>query len=267
MRATVCPRCARTSETWTFERDQGLAGCPCGEVIPYPVDDAPLEAVSKTPKKPRGWVEDARTNGFTATLRPNMIWLWYTLPLMLLLGGTRVAISGALLGGAIGLVLALVALAALMGWLVSQSVRRWTFAFENGRFRADARGHSTDIALEDIQRFDVDRRSPKRKTKTSDARALFELVVSRTNEERVRIPLFVDSDDEAQFIAERANTMLASDGRTIAGDYRGQHLRVAEGDGVRTRIEMEQEQDDETIGRAEDAEQALLRRTRTGGDS
>src|SRR5690242_13517463 len=93
VRLTACPRCARAADSWTFERDQGIAGCPCGEVIPYVVDDAPLDALSTTLMKPRLWVEDARTNGFTATLEPSLRWLWYTLPLMLLLGGSRVALS------------------------------------------------------------------------------------------------------------------------------------------------------------------------------
>ncbi len=104
---------------------------------------------------------------------------------------------------------------------------------------AHARGHLTDMALAEIQRFDVVSRSEKRdpKAKAADARARFQLVVSGTNGERTRVPLFVGSSSEAQFIAERANAMLASDGRTVDGDYRGQHVRVAEIEIAPTRVD------------------------------
>lgn len=262
VRPTACSRCARTLDTWTFERDQGVAGCPCGEVIPYVFDDAPLEALSTTPRKPRLWVEDARTSGYTATLEPSLRWLWYTLPLIVLLSasGSRLSLSGATLGGTTGLVLAVGAMVAVIAWAWSQSARRWTFSIEGGRFRAQARGHVTEMALEEIQRFDVASRSEKQKVKAADERALFQLVVSRTNGERTRVPLFVESPSEAQFIAERANAMLASDGRTIDGDYRGQHVRVAETEIAPMRVD---EGPLEELGEA-DADNAEPRRRHVG---
>jgi hypothetical protein len=188
VRPTACPRCARASDAWTFERDQGLAGCPCGEVIPYVFDDAPLEEVSKA----------------------------------------RVSLGAAAIGGPVAVAVALLAMAAVFAWTAYQNARPWTFAIEGGRFRAEARGHRTEIPLEDVQRFSVAAVSPKTKRKAADARARFELVVSRTNGERVRVPLFVEGPHEAQFIADRANALLATDGRTIDGDYRGEHVRVGE---------------------------------------
>ena len=176
------------------------------------------------------WVEDARANGFVATLKPSVRFVGYALALTLglLLIGSRAMLGAAAIGWPVGVVLAAVALAVAFGWSAYQSGRQWTFAFEGGRFRADARGHHTEVPLEDVQRFSVAAVSPKTKGKAADARASFELVVSRTNGERVRVPLFVEGPHEAQFIADRANALLATDGRTIDGDYRGQHVRVAE---------------------------------------
>ena len=160
-RPEACPRCARPSDTWTFERDQGLAGCPCGEVIAIDFDDRPTpgDILSKAPRKPRMWEEDARPDGFTATLKPSMRGFWFTLPIMLL-----GVVPGLLYG--------------------------------------------------------------------------------------VRVPLFVEGPDEARFVAERANALLATDGRTIAGDYRGQHVRIADTE-PHTRIE------DEITVKAEQVEDAL----------
>jgi hypothetical protein len=52
--------------------------------------------------------------------------------------------------------------------------------------------------------------------------------VVRTDGGRVRVPLVVEDADEAEFVAGRANALLATDGRTIGGDYRGERIRVAE---------------------------------------
>ena len=131
---------------------------------------------------------------------------------------------------------AVAVMGALFGWVVYQASRKWTFAIEGGRFRAEARGHRTDIPLEQVQSFAVVAVSKKRKRAARDGPALFDLVVLRTNGEKVRVPLFVDGPDEAQFVAERANALLATDGRTIDGGYRGQHVRVADTD-PRTRVE------------------------------
>jgi len=230
--AVACPRCGRGSATWTFERDQGRAGCPCGEVIPYEFDDAPLVPISTTPRKPRQWNEDAQPTAFRATLQPSMRRLWLALPLVLLISlvqAGRMATVGAALGGVPGAVLAVAAVCAVIAWAISQQARRWTFAIEGGHFRAEARGHHTDIPLDHVQSFAVSL-APKRERKAADAGARFDLVVLRTDGGRVRVPLFVGDADEAQFVAERANALLATDGRTIDGDYRGQRIRVAEVD-------------------------------------
>ena len=249
MRPEACPRCARRSNTWTFERDQGLAGCPCGEVIAIDFDDEsiPGDPLSKTSKKPRRWAEDARPDGFTATLNPTLrqFWFWAALPFMLLVVPRGILVGGAL-GGLIGFAVAAAAMSAFLGWVAYQAGRKWTFAIEAGHFRAEARGHRTDIPLEDVQRFAAVAVSTKRRRLTRDARATFDLVVVRTNGERVRVPLFVEGPEEAQFIAERANALLATDGRTIVGDYRGQHVRVGDTD-PHTRVEDELAVTDERV--------------------
>jgi hypothetical protein len=229
----ACPRCGRSSTTWTFERDQWRAGCPCGEVIPYDFDDAPLVPIATTPRRPRHWREDAQLTAFRATLRPSMRRLWLALPLALavfLAQLAHFALVGLALGGVPGAVLPVVALCALAAWAISQQARRWTFAIEGGHFRAEARGHDTDILLEQIQSFAVSAPRKNRERKAADAAARFDLVVLRTDGARVRVPLFVEDADEAQFVAERANALLATAGRTIGGDYRGQRIRVAEVD-------------------------------------
>jgi hypothetical protein len=261
VRPTVCTRCARSSESWTFERDQGVAGCPCGEVIPYAFDDAPLQVLSKTPKKPGRWSEDARSDGFTGTLLPSTRWLW-SLPLLLLvLNGARVALTGAATRDVPSLLLLVAAMVAVPALAISRGARRWTFSIQGGRFRAEARGHVTDIPLEEIQRFDATPISAKRKPNMTDAGTRFQLVVSRTNGERTRVPLFVDSADEAEFIVERANAMLATDGRTIGGDYRGRHVRVGDVAATPTRIETGAGNElDEPDDDAETGEAAGLRR-------
>jgi hypothetical protein len=199
-------------------------------VIPYDFDDAPLAPMSTTPRTPRQWREDAQPTAFRAILQPSMRRLWLALPLVLVVGViqlARIAVAGLALGGVPGAVLGVAALCALVAWGFSRQARRWTFAIESGHFRAEARGHHTDIPLDQIQSFAV---SPplKRGRKAADAAATFDLVVLRTDGGRVRVPLFVEDADEAQFVAERANALLATDGRTIDGDYRGQHIRVAD---------------------------------------
>ncbi len=219
----ACPRCGRDSTTWTFDRDQGRAGCPCGEVIPYDPDDAPLVSILTTPRKPRQWREDAQRTAFRATLQPSMRRLWLAIPFVLvisLIQLARLALVGLALGGVPGAVLAVAALCAVAAWAISHQARRWTFAIEGGHFRADARGHHTDIPLDLIQSFAVSP-PPKRERKAADAAARFDLVVRRTDGGRVRVPLFVQDTDEAQFVAERANALLATDGRTVGGDYPG----------------------------------------------
>ena len=126
------------------------------------------------------------------------------------------------------MVIAVAAIMAILGCVIYQAARAWTFAMEGGRFRAEARGHRTDIALDDIQRFSVVEKSKKKEGKTADARAFFELVVSRTDGETSRVPLFVASPHEACFIAERVNALLVTGGRTIEGNYRGHQVRIAE---------------------------------------
>lgn len=230
VRPTACPRCARASATWTFERDQGLAGCPCGEVVPYTFDDAPIKELSMTPTKPRAWVEDARTNGFVAMLKPSVNWLSLTLALALglVIVGPQVLHGGppVEMGGVLIIALEAAALVAGLGLVTYRGARQSTFAIEGGRFRAEAKGHHTEVALEDVQRFFVVAASAKTTRRSVYASAPFELVVGRTNGEKVRVPLFVATPHEAQFIADRANALLATDGRTIDCDYRGRHLRV-----------------------------------------
>ena len=130
-RPEACPRCARPSDTWTFERDQGLAGCPCGEVIAIDFDDGPTpgDILSKAPRKPRMWEEDARPDGFTATLKPSMRGFWFTLPIMLL-GVVPGVLYGAAIGGRIGMAVAVAVMGAFLGWVAYQASRKWTFAID-----------------------------------------------------------------------------------------------------------------------------------------
>jgi hypothetical protein len=222
----ACPRCNRPNSEWTVERPEARAGCPCGEVIavtfddePKPTDRAPL---STTPKKPRGWVESARMDGWSATLTPSRRFA-FALPFLLVPAFGYVALLG-LVAHSVVLGAALVAaLAWFLSWIIAYQIQRWSFAFEGGRFRVNARGTRHDLALDDIVGFVAHGQDKKADFRAARA---FQLHVLRKNGEFTPIPLFVDDAAQAQFIADRANALLASGGREGNFGYRGEPLRV-----------------------------------------
>src|SRR5262249_39354486 len=102
---------------------------------------------------------------------------------------------------------------------------RWSFALEDGRFRVDAVGVHHDIPLEEILSFEACARAVT-SNRVGDP-TLFSLVLVRSGVAPLNVPLYVDKPEEAQWVANRANAVLASGGRIVDAGYRGERLRVA----------------------------------------
>ena len=213
-----------------------------------PLDRPPL---TTTRRKPPGWVEEALVAGWRAALAPSRRFLWVvplaSVPLLL------VVLAHATRGIAISAleVLALVVMAATFS---AYHLRRWSFAFENGRFRVDARGLHEDIGVEDILGFIVEAPPKKRDLTSPWTAGAFQLRVVRLDERRITIPLFVRSPAEAQFVANRLNQVLASGGRRGNFGYRGEPLRVAAEepdhrvDATEPALEEEDPEDEREVG-------------------
>jgi hypothetical protein len=140
-------------------------------------------------------------------------------------------------------VLPILAIAALLlfgGALLAYRLQRWSFAFEAGRFRVNARGLHEDIALDDILGF-VAAPVPTKEPLQLKTAGGFQLRVLKTNGESTSVPLFVTDASEAQFIADRANVLLASGGHEGTFGYRGEPLRV-ETDEPRVRVALGEEE-------------------------
>jgi hypothetical protein len=248
---TVCTRCKRTSSEWTVERTERRAGCPCGEVIAVTFDDdiAPLARprLSGTPRRPRGWREEQREDGWRATFTPDKTWLRVVVPLVV--AGVLVA-AGAIRGTplpfayiAMELVTAVGFVAAVMAW----QHRAWAFSVERGRLEVSARGKRIDVALSEILGFVVAGVEPRRPT-VETPRGSFRLEIVRADQQPVVLPLLARDEAEAQFVCDRLAEVLASGGRETNAGYRGEHLRV-ETDAPLLRVDTKQDEapeDDET---------------------
>jgi hypothetical protein len=205
----------------TAESHVGRAGCPCGEVIEVSfIDELATATLSTTPRRPRAWSEEPEARGWSATLTPSNRRLWamalvlpFAFARMTLLQGRRGGLNDAFF-------LVSLALVATMGVLTGLFHKRaWTFTFRDGRFTADARGQHFDVGMDEILRFTTE--------KALRRFVPFELVIHRTEQAPSRVPLHVDSAEEAQFITDRANAVLANNGRGIEPGYRGERVRVA----------------------------------------
>jgi hypothetical protein len=190
--------------------------------------------LSTTPEKPRGWVEEPRMGGWSATLVPRRLIMWLAPPIFFPLLALYAFSLGVAMHSFVVTAAVIVSFLAALGAALAYRLRRWSFAFEGGRFRVNARGRHEDIALDEILRFVAE--LPPRKT-----RGNFQLRVLRTNARSTSVPLFVESADEAQFIADRANALLASGGRAGSFGYRGEQVRVAE-DEPRVRVDVAEDE-------------------------
>jgi hypothetical protein len=237
-----CPRCQRSWEEWSIERKEGRAGCPCGEVIDVSFDDEePLPPALAPPTRPRSWREQAGPEGWRGAFRPRVQLIWYFLPSWLLLQTIFfvrfvrpvVAVAPAVL---------LFAISVLAISYLFRRVSRWSFRFEDGRFHADGDRAHHDIALSSILRFSAERTTTRNETRFF---APFQLTCHLNDGRKIWVPLFVKDAGEAQFVADRANAMLASGGRDVSGGYRGEHVRVAVDDvGPSTATTKGYEEDD-----------------------
>jgi hypothetical protein len=244
---SACPRCRRSVETWTIDREpgrrDGRAGCPCGEVIDVAFEDERNvgPALSSTPKRPRGWSEDARPDAWRATLRPDMRRLLILTALSLPYWFARIVLAARSVAD-IAMFIAFLAVITLYGTLLRR--RQWTFAIEGGRFRVDAAAVHQDIALEEILRFELEKTRKEDQLLTPRGGALYQLSVHRTAAPPISVQLNVESADEAQFIVDRANAVLASGGHIVDAGYRGERIRVAVEEPAATSMEDAEETDD-----------------------
>lgn len=234
----ACPRCGRSVEEATIEDVPGQplkrAGCPCGEVFEVSADvESGVETLATAPRSPARWKEEASPTTWRARLEPNAGALWL-FPLGAVLFGLFTEMrhvhdlteNHALLAAVFTPLLFAVAVITLLRYR-----RPWTFSIEGNRFRASAWGASYDIALGEILRFEP--------AKTRSL-ARYELRVHRAEQATLRVPLFVAADAEAQFVADRANALLATGGRTTSEGYRAEHVRVAvEAQGEAEALELE----------------------------
>lgn len=272
MTPTTCPRCKRGSEEWSIERDQERAGCPCGEVIEISFDDElPVrvdEAIPAASKKPAGWREEHRPDGWRGTLsastRSKVI-----APLLGFLGaaGSSAAMQcghrgfAALTWSSLGI--ETLGIFAVLSYGLFLQLRTWTFTFEGGRFRADALGEHVDVALEDVLHFrsqTVVRTKDAARLAGSFWRSSFQLRVTCAGGSILRVPLFVSSAAEALFIAERASALLASGGHEVGGGYRGEQVRIAVDDEAVVAPEAELVEDDGELSEPRPAEKRTLGR-------
>jgi hypothetical protein len=213
----------------------GTAGCPCGEVldVSFVGDTQSPTPLSTTPRRPPGWKEEPGAASWHATLRPGRDHV------VALVGGFAyfgllAGVKGVVIGGVVGLLLTI-----LRG--VGKRKQRCSFAFEGGCFRAETGGQRYELPLEAIVRFDAKRSADR------DRRFFTPYYLSARlgdHEPPLDVPLTVDNDAEAQFVADRANALLASGGRSDAFGYRGEQLRVAE-EPPRTRVSLDAAESEE----------------------
>jgi hypothetical protein len=224
---TRCPRCERASDEWSIERRPrsryGLAGCRCGDVIEITFaagqgegENVEERLVASGSKKPARWVEVALPGAWRATLTPGRGQLVYVLPLFFALRLAKIFVAVRLDRLVIGYVVFLVG---MLAFTLVACRRKWRFSVEASEFRASARGHQARIPLDELSHFGAERTSPNALGAQELAR--FQLCAHRANGTRLRVPLFVSSDDEARFVAERLNAALSAEGRSVDGGYRG----------------------------------------------
>ncbi len=208
-------------------------------------DEHPREALSSAPKRPQGWRETARADGWRGALVPSSRPLWFG-GFALAWAFFRLALTAR---STTSLVVTTSLVLAFFIYVGVMRKRRWSFAVEDGRFRADARGDHYDVALEEILRFEAEKSRRGGDDSLSPQKlAPFQLVVHRAAGDKLRVPLFVDDAGEAQFIADRANDLLARGGRIVDQGYRGERVRIAideerpRADAVDAHAEQEEEE-------------------------
>jgi hypothetical protein len=244
-----CARCGRGAESFAIERvhgaEIGTAGCPCGDTFEIALEGTePVAPLSVAPRRPEGWTEAPRIDGWTASLRP---------PRTRLVGLSVIVVfilAHGAIGARSGIDMAIRVAGTVVFALVASflALRRWRYALDATAFRADALGVHVVIPTDQILRFSARSRPGNRGR--GERHGSYELVVHLVDQAPRCLPLAVVGEDQAQFVADRANAVLAAGGRVVEHDYRGARIRVA----------MEEDDDDARESESESEARVTSRR-------